>query len=146
MLTTSNQTSQAEVRRELLKRWIKDYFDDSQARFIEHCADRGHDINQGELSSLLKNKSFGEKKARSLEAAAGMPDRHLEGYGMSRPIQRPLIAAEPVIAFPSRKLDKWTAEALEIFSKLDTAQKAACVVQLRAYVAAVGPPRVGQAL
>jgi SOS-response transcriptional repressor LexA len=34
--------------------------------------------NQGELSGLLKSKSFGEKKARSLEKLAGMPPNWLD--------------------------------------------------------------------
>lgn len=51
-----------------------------------------------------------------------------------------------VIQLPKQNLDRWTAEAIEIFAKLNEAQRAACVVQLRAYAAAVGPPRDGQTL
>lgn len=36
-------------------------------------------INQGELSALLKNKTFGERKARKLEQVAGMPAFWLDG-------------------------------------------------------------------
>lgn len=42
--------------------------------------------------------------------------------------------------------DKWIEEAVRILSRLNEAQRAACVVQLRSYEAAVGPPRNGQAL
>ncbi|WP_114968529.1 hypothetical protein [Rhodoferax ferrireducens] len=51
-----------------------------------------------------------------------------------------------VIQLPTQRVDRWTAEAMDILSKLNEAQRAACVVQLRAYAAAVGPPRDGQAL
>lgn len=62
-------------RRMQLKRWIDDHFDGIQARFI-----RATGINQGELSSLLRGiKAFGPNRARSLEVAANMPQRYLEG-------------------------------------------------------------------
>lgn len=60
-------------RRTQLRRWIRDRFDDKQAAFVDATG-----INQGELSGLLSKKSFGEKRARSLEAVAGMPDKYLE--------------------------------------------------------------------
>jgi hypothetical protein len=60
-------------------------------------------------------------------------------------MMRPAKAVD-VIALPKRKIDKWTFEAMEIFSRLTEAQRAACVVTLRAYEAAVGPPRYGQTL
>lgn len=56
------------------------------------------------------------------------------------------IKESAVVQIPKKKIDKWTAEAVEILSKLNEAQRAACVVHLRAYAAAVGPPRDGQAL
>jgi phage repressor protein C with HTH and peptisase S24 domain len=61
------------LRREKLKKWIEDNLAGSQAKFVEITG-----INQGELSALLKEKSFGEKKARKLEAQAGMPDFYLD--------------------------------------------------------------------
>ena len=60
-------------RRARLNAWIDQYCDGKQAVFIERT-----DINQGELSALLKQKSFGEKKARSLEEKAGMPKYWLD--------------------------------------------------------------------
>lgn len=60
-------------RRARLNAWIDQYCDGKQALFIERT-----DINQGELSALLKQKSFGEKKARSLEEKAGMPKNWLD--------------------------------------------------------------------
>ncbi len=63
----------ADIRRMNLKKWIDDHHEGKQAALIEKTG-----INQGELSGLLKNKSFGEKKARSLEALAGMPSMWLD--------------------------------------------------------------------
>jgi len=74
---TTNRSDVAN-RRAKLRLWIDNYFDGSQSQFIADCAEHGHDINQGELSGLLKKKSFGEKKARSLEVIARMPPRHLD--------------------------------------------------------------------
>lgn len=55
-------------RRARLRAWIDECCGGSQAQFVAVTG-----INQGELSGLLRTKSFGEKKARSLEATAGMP-------------------------------------------------------------------------
>ena len=51
-----------------------------------------------------------------------------------------------VVQLPERKVGKWVQEAIEILSRLTEDQQAACVVQLRAYESAVGPPRDGQTL
>ncbi|KIA81846.1 hypothetical protein QR66_02340 [Chromobacterium piscinae] len=60
-------------RRARLRSWIGINCGDSQARFIAQTG-----INQGELSALLRTKSFGEKKARALEELAGMPKGWLD--------------------------------------------------------------------
>lgn len=62
-----------ENRRNNLRGWIKKHHEGVQASFMEQTG-----INQGELSGLLNQKSFGEKKARSLEALAGMPFLYLD--------------------------------------------------------------------
>jgi SOS-response transcriptional repressor LexA len=67
MATTSNSEIVSR-RRKRLKDWIDRHHEGLQAGFVERTG-----INQGELSGLLKSKSFGEKKARSLEKLAGMP-------------------------------------------------------------------------
>lgn len=67
-----------QVRRDRLRQWIEVHFNGEQVRFIADCATRDRHINQGELSGLLNKKSFGEKKARSLEDAAQMPFRYLD--------------------------------------------------------------------
>lgn len=69
----SEDTIETANRRVRLQLWIDDECEGSQSRFIEIT-----DINQGELSGLLKKKSFGEKKARKLEGQAGMPNRYLD--------------------------------------------------------------------
>ena len=60
-------------RRTNLRKWIDDHHNGSQASFMELTG-----INQGELSALLKDKSFGEKKARLLEDQSGMPFLYLD--------------------------------------------------------------------
>jgi len=62
-----------ENRRRQLRAWIDTHFEGKQADFV-----RANNLNQGEISSLLRNKSFGGVKARNLEAACGMPTRYLE--------------------------------------------------------------------
>jgi len=59
-------------RRQRLQQWIDERFHGKQADFV-----RATGINQGELSGLLKEKSFGEKRAHSIEQAAGMPAGYL---------------------------------------------------------------------
>ena len=61
------------LRRHNLRQWITQHHNGQQTKFAQAIA-----INQGELSALLKNKSFGEKKARKIEQAANMPDMWLD--------------------------------------------------------------------
>jgi len=76
---TTERTDRPDVaqRRRYLRKWLLDNFGGSQAAFLADLEERGHEMNQGELSGLLKKKSFGEQKARSLEEKAGMPHRYL---------------------------------------------------------------------
>ncbi|WP_242691101.1 S24 family peptidase [Lysobacter enzymogenes] len=60
------------LRRRRLKAWIDTHFRGRKADFI-----RAYGLNQGEISGLLRTKSFGEKRAASLEAATGMPPGYL---------------------------------------------------------------------
>ena len=62
-----------ELRRANLRQWIDERCGGRQALFAQTAA-----VNPGELSSLLKNKSFGEKKARKIEQAAAMPAMWLD--------------------------------------------------------------------
>jgi 3,4-dihydroxy 2-butanone 4-phosphate synthase/GTP cyclohydrolase II len=72
----ANDSDDVANRRAQLRRWIRDRCDGKQAVFVEQT-----NINQGELSGLLMNKSFGEKRARNLEKAAKMPHKYLERRG-----------------------------------------------------------------
>ena len=62
-----------ELRRTNLRQWIDERYGGRQALFAQTAA-----VNPGELSALLKNKSFGEKKARKIEQAAAMPAMWLD--------------------------------------------------------------------
>ena len=57
-----------ELRRRNLREWIGRLHQGRQIDFVSATG-----INQGELSALLKNKPFGERKARKIEHSAGMP-------------------------------------------------------------------------
>lgn len=57
-----------DIRRMRLAELIKENYRGSQSRFVDETGE-----NQGEVSALLKNKSFGEKKARKLEEKCGLP-------------------------------------------------------------------------
>ena len=72
----------ANNRRARLRQWIDERFQGSQAEFVS-----AHKLNQGEISGLLKDKSFGGVKARNLEAQVGMPEHYLE--------QRPAVVDAP---------------------------------------------------
>lgn len=78
----------AATRRVMLKKWIDEKFNGSQASYLDDIAKRDTEkpLNQGELSALLKDKSFGEKKARKLEMQSNMPTRYLEGEEISSQI------------------------------------------------------------
>ena len=65
-------------RRARLREWIDARFGGSHALFIASTNNGEKQMNQGELSALLRNKTFGERRARSLEAMAGMPPRYLD--------------------------------------------------------------------
>lgn len=65
MATNDIRKAEAARRRARLAELILLHFEDKQKAFIDLTG-----INQGELSSLLKDKSFGSVKARGIEAAA----------------------------------------------------------------------------
>jgi hypothetical protein len=48
-----------DIRRARLAQLIRERYDGSQARFVDETGE-----NQGEVSGLLRTKSFGERKAR----------------------------------------------------------------------------------
>ncbi|WP_223165154.1 hypothetical protein, partial [Massilia frigida] len=61
-----------DTRRERLRQLITERYK-SQADFVAATGE-----NQGEVSALLKDKSFGEKKARKLEVKCGLPEGWLD--------------------------------------------------------------------
>ena len=73
----------AENRRDRLRQWIDEHFGGKQSAFVS-----AHSLNQGEISGLLKDKSFGSVKARNLESKTGMPERYLD----ARPGELSLVA------------------------------------------------------
>lgn len=64
-----------DIRRKRLAQLIEEKFDGSQAKFVEHTGE-----NQGEVSALLRNKSFGERKARKIEAKCGLETYWLDNF------------------------------------------------------------------
>lgn len=80
-------------RRARLRAWITAHFGGSHTLFIASTNDGKKQLNQGELSALLKTKSFGERRARSLEAMAHMPARYLDD--MSEPTEATHLACDP---------------------------------------------------
>lgn len=62
------------IRRSRLAELISQKYEGSQAKFIEQTGE-----NQGEISALLRTKSFGEKKARKLEQKCNLPAGWLDG-------------------------------------------------------------------
>lgn len=125
-------------RRTKLRLWIDTHFDGSQSRFIADCAEHGHEINQGELSGLLKTKSFGEKKARSLEAIARMPSKHLDtppNTSVLPPgtVEITHIAREPRDdRWPFKKLKPWQWKLLTTEQKTHVENAALLMIEARA--------------
>jgi len=59
-------------RRERLRQWIETNHKGSQTAFARITG-----IHQAEISRLLRDKSFGEKRAAAIERLAGMPEGYL---------------------------------------------------------------------
>lgn len=66
------------IRRQRLLECVTEKFG-TQAKCV---LDTG--IHQGELSGLLRSKSFGEKKARSLEKKFDLPNKWLDGVDVDQ--------------------------------------------------------------
>jgi len=60
------------ARRNRLNNWIIDNYEGSRPAFVRKTG-----INKGELSALLREKPFGEKRARAIEKLAEMPEGYL---------------------------------------------------------------------
>ncbi len=68
-----NKNDVITTRRKRLRLLIDERFGGKQAALVSQIG-----INQGELSGLLEKKSFGEKKARSLEKQLKLPNLWLD--------------------------------------------------------------------
>lgn len=97
-----------EIRRKKLQHLIDTRFKGSQAAFVEKT-----EINQGELSGLLRQKSFGEKKARKIELLLGLPPGYLDTSGTDD------------------KIDPIKKEILSIYDALDETLKQHLLEQAR---------------
>jgi len=97
------------ARRTRLKDWIDDKFGGVLASFIAQTK-----INQGELSALLKDKSFGEKKAGKLEKQARMP----AGYLVNPLAEAPEASATPLFTKERRADDGMKALQIGLESLL----------------------------
>lgn len=81
-----------DIRRARLAQLIEEKYGGSQARFVDETGE-----NQGEVSGLLRAKSFGERKARKLEDKCGLPQGWLDvepaagAAAVERPAQRPTL-------------------------------------------------------
>lgn len=80
-------------RRRRLGEWIDTHFGGVQAEFVAATG-----INQGELSGLLRTKSFGEKKARSLECQAKMPAGYLDQIDGTNAATKPVSPRDATIS------------------------------------------------
>lgn len=94
MPTTHQPDPTTDIRRAKLRTWIDLHCHGIQSEFLTSCARNGYELSQSELSGLLRQKSFGEKKARAIERGAGMPSRHLDtpdGYTSAQPTAQPEV-------------------------------------------------------
>lgn len=104
MPTTHQPDPTTDTRRAKLRIWINLHCNGTQSEFLTSCANNGYELSQSELSGLLRQKSFGEKKARAIEKGAGMPLRYLDtpdGYAATQP------SAPPEVREPSPS-GRWT--------------------------------------
>lgn len=108
-----------EIRRKRLAQLISERYE-SQADFVSRTG-----INQGEVSALLKSKSFGEKKARKIEEDSGLPVRWLDTIDGGAPTAA--VIASPPVAAPPRPRLQWVyddeAEILSDYRRMANAEK-----------------------
>lgn len=96
-----------EIRRARLAKLIKEQFDGSQAKFVEHTGE-----NQGEVSGLLRSKSFGERKARKIEAKCDLPVGwldSLESTDIAGPAKTQGSGEQPVLTIIENIEPQWMA-------------------------------------
>lgn len=142
MPKTSPSASDVAHRRARLRLWLDTFFDGSQSAFIADAAQHGHDVNQGELSGLLNKKSFGEKKARSLEKIARMSPRWLDSLSPPSTAvaiigaqSSPFLVKEPA----PTQMDQYTALAVQLLLGLSEPDRRGAVANLRLYIDRLDP-------
>lgn len=80
-------------RRKRLQNWIDRHYGGVQSAFIAATG-----VNQGELSGLLRSKSFGEKRARRLEQQARMPNGYLDLFSATDDAVKPISSFDATTA------------------------------------------------
>lgn len=88
------------ARRDRLREWIDAHFGGKQSEFV-----RATGINQGELSGLLRSKSFREEKAINIEVKAKMPEGYLQRPTVPGSALKGVIRRTFEIADPARRFD-----------------------------------------
>jgi hypothetical protein len=78
------------IRRLRLAQLIQEKYEGSQAKFVDETGE-----NQGEVSGLLRAKSFGERKARKLEEKCGLPRGWLDIDPITEKTTRVTAAVPP---------------------------------------------------
>lgn len=106
-----------EVRRQNLRRLIDDKFSGRDADFARYCGIEPARISQVLSKTYRDGKNFGEKAARNIEQAAGLPALFLDQSDADFSTQ---LSANETIAdnlAKSQRLDNLTAgEAVELLS------------------------------
>ena len=106
-----------EVRRENLRRLIDEKFNGRDADFARYCGMEPARISQVLSKTYRDGKNFGEKAARNIEQAAGLPLLFLDQSEQTPSVH---AAAEGAISdnlSKSQRLDNLTAgEAVELLS------------------------------
>jgi hypothetical protein len=105
-----------QIRRARLAQLIQERYEGSQAKYVDETGE-----NQGEVSGLLRSKSFGERKARKLEAKSNLPVGWLD-----RLDEEPAQAAElntirpgPALRIVETVEQQWMALVYVTRSELD---------------------------
>lgn len=121
-------------RRRQLRAWIDAHFKGVQAGLLSDIKKRARgvkkeEMSQSELTGLLRDKSFGEKRARRLEKQADMPERYLEqlaasditehfDLALNDPVSQAGAAASPSDQWPFQRDIDWRR-----FDRLDDHDK-----------------------
>ncbi|SAI47294.1 Uncharacterised protein [Bordetella ansorpii] len=116
-----SEDRETQTRRTKLRQWIFAHFPTVTAFASQYG------LNQGEISGLLRNKSFGPKRARSLEKKVGMPIRHLELDEHADPVA-------PRVAWPF-KLSTYDA-----YQKLSAAKRRELDIRIAEFIAGATLP------